>query len=242
MKSDISILILHGWNLSAEKFTPLVSALRKKGYEAEAIDLPGFGKSETLTREFTLSDYVHFVDTYIVRKKWKKVVLIGHSFGGRISIKLAAMCPQYLLGLVLTGTPGYNPVPKIKIVFFLVLAKLGNLILSLPLLSFLRDTSRKLLYRSARATDFYNTNKNMRDTFKQVVKEDLSEYMGKIKVPTLLLWGVNDQITPVWIGQKMQKSISKAQFFTISNARHGAPWTHTKEFIEKCELFLKKLR
>jgi len=232
------ILILHGWNLNAAKFALLTDKLQKKGYQAEAIDLPGFGKTVIPDKPYHLSDYVDFVDSYIKKKRWEAVIIIGHSFGGRIAIKLAAQNPPYLKALILSGAPGYNPVPKYKIIFFLTLAKIGNTVFALPILRNVKALSRHLLYRAARATDFYNTDKNMRDTFKNVIKEELDDYMKKIQIPTLLIWGENDLIVPLYIAKKMSQTISRARLEIIKNSRHGVPWTHPKEFVESINKFL----
>lgn len=240
MKQGGNILILHGWNLNAEKFQPLTRELKENGYTVEAIDLPGFGSSNRPNKPYYLSDYVNFVDNYIASKKWKEVIIIGHSFGGRVSLKLASLNPQYLKALILTGTPGYNPVSKYKIVFFVTLAKIGNTIFSLPLLNIIQEQARRLLYKTARANDFYNTDKNMRDTFKNIVNENLEQYVSKISVPTLLIWGENDQITPLWIGKKMEKVMNNGKLEIVSNARHGVPWTHPKEFVQYTKDFLNK--
>lgn len=235
------ILILHGWNLHAQKFQPLVNEFKKNGYFVEAIDLPGFGQSQLPKKPLYLSDYVDYVTEYIKGKKWQKVILIGHSFGGRISIKLAAKNPSYLEALILTGAPGFNPVPRIKALFFFTLAKLGNVLFSLPPLSNLHGFTRHFLYRAAGAIDYYTTNIHMQDTFKNIVSENLEDSLSNINIPTLLLWGENDRIVPFSIAQKMRHVIPNAQLISIADARHGVPWTHPKIFIQEVDKFLKNL-
>lgn len=232
------IVILHGWNLSAVKFLPLQKEFKKRGYKTICIDLPGFGSTKLPNRSLTLSDYVLFIEDYLKRKKINKVNFIGHSFGGRIGIKLAFEGPQMVHSLILTGTPGINPVPKIRSFFFLIIAKIGKVIFSLPFLSFLEDRIRCLLYRIARATDFYNTNKTMKETFKNIVREDIMPYLSQINIPTLLLWGEEDKIVPVGIAQKMKNIIRDSKLIVIPNARHGLPWTHPELFVNEVEEFL----
>lgn len=233
------ILILHGWNLSKGKYQPLVDEFKKSGYEIEAIDLPGFGQSPLPQKPLVLSDYVNFVEKYIKEKRWKEVLLIGHSFGGRIGIKLASQNPSYMKALILTGTPGYNPVRQSKILFFLTLAKIGNIIFALPLLNNFKIITRRLLYKAARASDFYNTDINMQDTFKNIVSEGLVEYMHKINMPTLLIWGEGDKIVPLSIADKMKQVIPNSHLKVIKDARHGLPWTHPQIFADRVIQFLK---
>lgn len=234
----IPILVLHGWNLSAERFDLLVEELRKRKYIVFCFDLPGFGKEPVPNKPFYLSDYVDFVEKKLVDLHVEKINIIGHSFGGRIGIKMAAQNPNIVEKLILTGAPGINPVPKAKVLFFLFLAKVGNAFFSLPVISLLKDKARQLLYRGAKATDFYNTDKRMRETFKNIINEDLVPYLKEINLPILLVWGKEDLIVPVKVAQEMFKFLKNAKLSIIPQARHGVPWTHPKAFADEVEKFI----
>ena len=65
MKTGLTIIVLHGWGLSAKRFTPLTNVLKKKGYRVFVPDFPGFGASTMPTRPYTLADYADFLDAYI---------------------------------------------------------------------------------------------------------------------------------------------------------------------------------
>jgi len=99
---------------------------------------------------------------------------------------------------------------------------------------------RKILYRTAGASDFYHTKENMRQTFKNIVREELSPYLKKINTPTLLLWGRDDGIVPLSVAFRMSKTISRVQLQIINEAKHGVPWTHPEEFSRHLDRFLKK--
>lgn len=238
---NIPILILHGWNLEAAKYEPLQKELQNKGYKVLSIDLPGFGSTDKPKKSLYLSDYIKFIEEYLRKEKIEKIYLIGHSFGGRIGIKLAAENSKYLSILILTGAPGINPVPTVKIRFFLILAKLGRLIFSFPGLFYARDLFRKLLYKLANASDYYQTNDHMLGTFQNTVNESLVPYLSQINIPTLLLWGEGDRIVPLKIAEKMNKLIRNSKIVAIKEARHGVPWTHSKEFVDEVEKFLNYL-
>lgn len=238
---NIPILILHGWNLSAAKFKPLQDELARRGFQVLCPDLPGFGKEKKPDKPLFLSDYISFVERKLNSERIEKVILVGHSFGGRIGIKLAVQNPKLFHALILTGTPGINPVPGLKILFFLFLAKTGNAIFSLPILSVLKDKLRHLLYKTARATDFYNTDKKMKETFKNIIRENLKPFLSQINLPTLLLWGERDKIVPLDVAYKMNDLIKNSKLVVIPNARHGVVWTNPKEFTQETEKFLNKL-
>ena len=234
------LVILHGWNLSAAKFIPLSRELKKLGYRIYVPDLPGFGKNQKVEKPLNLSDYAIFVEAYLKKHKISKAVIIGHSFGGRIALKMAAAKNGNLVALVLTGTPGFLPLPKIKVLFFMLLAKIGGLFFSLPIINRLDSVMKKILYKTAGASDFYHTKENMRQTFKNIVRTELFEYMKGIKLPTLLLWGRDDGIVPLSVAFRMSKTISRVQLQIINEAKHGVPWTHPEEFSRHLDRFLKK--
>ncbi|MBM3283027.1 alpha/beta hydrolase [Candidatus Gottesmanbacteria bacterium] len=236
---DIPLLILHGWNLSKEKFSPLIRELMKRDYQVYCPDLPGFGKANKPHRSFYLSDYADFIEYFIKKKNFNQVILIGHSFGGRIGIKLAVKNPNILRALILTGTPGISPVSWYKKSFFWMLAKMGKTFLLLPFFSSISEKLKKLLYKFAGATDYYQTTKDMKQTFRNITKENLIPYLSQVVTPVLLIWGEEDRIVPKDIADKMARLMKKTRVITIPDARHGVPWTHAKVFAEIVDKFLK---
>ena len=133
MKSK-DILVLHGWNLSGKRFESLVELLRKKGFRVLAPDFPGFGDEPAPLNAWHIWDYAEFLNGYITSHKLQSPLLIGHSFGGRVALAYAAKYPKNCKGLILTGAPGFSPVPKKKMLFFLILANCLKLIVLLNIL------------------------------------------------------------------------------------------------------------
>lgn len=234
------ILILHGWNLESSKYTSLSDELTKNGFKVYVPDLPGFGKT-MIGRTFNLADYEEFVISYLNVKKLTKVNLIGHSFGGRISLRLTANHQDKINSLILTGVPGFKPVTSFHTLSFLILAKLGRMIFRLPVLSAGRQIAKKYLYKVALSTDYYQTNRELKKTFQNVVKEQLIDFMKIIKLPTLLIWGSDDTIVPLQVAEKMSKLISNSRLEVITGARHGVVWTHYRVFAGKTKRFLDKI-
>lgn len=234
------IFILHGWNLDSNRFYPLVNEFIKRGYQVMCPDLPGFGHT-AINRTFDLDDYVKYVTSYLKKKKIDKILLIGHSFGGRIGIKLAVFHPEFLSGMILTGVPGFTPVLRIKVLFFILLAKIGKLVFSFPVIRSFKNDFQKLLYKLAKATDYYNTKENMRETFQNIVKEELKGYMIRIIVPTYLIWGSEDRIVPLSIANKMLRVINNSHLSIIDHGKHLVPITHMIEFADITEKFMKSL-
>lgn len=233
------ILILHGWNLNKQRFNSLINVLNSKNYRVYCPDLPGFGSAKMPDKPYQLSNYVDFVISYLNKNNISKADFICHSFGGRIGIKLSAFYPERVGKLILTGVPGVLPVPKLKVIFFWGLAKVGKLFFSLPFLSLFKKSSQRFIYRVARASDFYNTNQNLKETFQLVVKEHLVTYLNKIQSPVLLIWGENDKIVPTIVAEKMKLLIPKSNLLIVENTAHAFPYSNPELFFQKIETFLK---
>jgi pimeloyl-ACP methyl ester carboxylesterase len=222
------IVILHGWGLSAKVFEPLARALRTHGYQVYIPDFPGFGNTGIPAKPLFLKDYVEFLSGYMEKKNIRRPIIIGHSFGGRVALKYQFLHPTNVTALILTGTPGFTPVAK-KV--FIVIAKIGKLFFNIPVI-------RNWYYYAVGARDYYRARGVMKDTFKNIVREDLVPYMRSVRVPTLLVWGEHDIITPIWITEKMRDTIKKAKLIIIPNSDHGVLYKNPKEFVATIYDFL----
>lgn len=236
-----AVIILHGWGLSSERFTSLAQGLQKTGYRVFVPDFPGFGKSSMPSYPLHLSDYVDFLDTYVQKKKLDSYVLIGHSFGGRVTLKYSEVARPGLHGIVLTGTPGVTPIAKKKLFLFIFLAKIGKFFFSAWPLSLFREKIRLWYYHLVGAREFNKAQGVMRETFKLIVQEELLTAMKRISVPSLLVWGSLDTITPVWIAQKMHEIIKHSKLIIIPDRDHGVPYKDPELFIQHIRTFMHSL-
>lgn len=233
------ILILHGWGLSGKVFAPLVSELKRLGYRALAPDLPGFGSEPPPSYPWRLRDYVRFVDGYLRRHHISKPIFIGHSFGGRISLKYQELYPKNIAALILSGTPGFTPVPKKKLFLFIALSKVGKFIFSIPPLNLFQDYVRRWYYYAVGAKDFFRAEGVMRDIFKLIVQEELVTSMQAVSVPCLLLWGEYDIITPASIAHRMKEVMPNVELKIIPESDHGVSYKHSEVFARYIDQFLK---
>lgn len=231
-----TIVILHGWGISGDKYTDLQKLLKKDGYTIYAPDMPGFGKEKMVKDVMVVDDYVDFIRTYLKKKKITKPVIIAHSFGGRVAAKLAALYPKEIDKLILTGTPLIKrPLPLKKKIAYGV-AIVGKRTLSIfPQQT--QDLFRKLLYRSIHEYDYYKA-KNLKETFKKVVAEDISPLLPTIRTKALLIWGDNDTFVPLQDGKDIAQRLPNARLVVIPGATHKLPYERVDLFYKEVKKFL----
>lgn len=87
------VLVLHGWGANIDTIMPIVNALKDK-FKVHALDLPGFGKSEEPKEPIDSFKYADIVKAYVDKMKINELILIGHSFGGKLSIILGSKFPE----------------------------------------------------------------------------------------------------------------------------------------------------
>ncbi len=232
------VIILHGWGLSSIKFQLLAELFDRKKYRVFVPDLPGFGNSAMPAKALELKDYADFLHGFMNANHIEKPILIGHSFGGRVALKYQFVYPQSIQMLILTGTPGFTPVPRRKLTLFIAVAKFGKFIVSIVPFHSVQDRIRSWYYYAVGARDYYRAKGVMRDTFKIIVQEDLMPCLRRVMVPCVLAWGANDRITPLWIAQKMKEIIPQANLVVIPDADHGVSYKQPEIFFSAIRKFL----
>ena len=235
----VDVVLLHGWNLSKVTFAPLHDAFKNAGFRVHSLDFPGFGNEKAPDRPWHIVDYAEFLKRYFDTHHIQKAVVVGHSFGGRVALKFSQLYPSSVSSLILSGTPGLSPVLKLKMFFFFILAKVGTFIFSIPPLTIFQDWARRLLYYASGSREFFKAEGTMRQTFKNVVTDDLLVPMQSIMMPCLLLWGEFDLVVPLSIMYRMAEVIPNAKIKIISEADHGAPFKSPEVFVSYVQAFLK---
>ena len=244
MKNGKTIIILHGWGRAKNArifYQKTIAEFEKNGYSVYAPDMPGFGEAAIPTKPLTLQDYSEFIRTFIKKNNIVSPVLIGHSFGGRVVIKYVTTGNADVPAIILCGTPGYSPVKKTKWIVFVGISKIGKLIFSLPGLSKAADKVRGWLYYAAGARDFYRAEGAMRETFKNIIREELKDMMKKIHIPTLLIWGAEDIIVPVGVAERMKKTIPNSKLTIFPHGKHSLIIDDPKNFANEVCLFLQSI-
>ncbi len=229
------ILFLHGWQDDLHAFDVLAAFLSQKN-RIVRLDFPGFGRSETPAEAWDLDDYVRFVSDFIKKLDIQVDVLVGHSFGGRIVMKGIAMEKLRARKLVLIGSAGIARRRTIRNMILWVLAKLGWLIISVPPLVFWREKIRKQAYGLIGSD--YSDAGMLKETFLNIISENLGEYAKKITIPTLLIWGADDTETPLFDGERLSRLIHNSKLKVIDGAGHFVHREKPEEVAHLIQQFL----
>lgn len=216
------LLILHGWGARSESWLRVQDIL-SKDFLVIVPDLPGFGKSDLPPKAWNLECYVEFIFALLRELNLQKFYLLGHSFGGNIAIKIAAIQPDKIKKLILVDAAA---VRRPKSIFKRILGFFAGII---SLFSFLPGYKflRKCFYRIVlRKTDYLQAAGIMKEVFKRVVSEDVRYYCSKIDVPTLIIWGKKDKITPLKEGLLINKLVPNSKIEIIDGAGHAPNLSH----------------
>jgi len=227
-KSGKNIVLLHGWGQNIEMMDPIGKRLQKDFY-ITIIDLPGFGKSSEPTYGYTVYDYFEIVDELLRKLKIKNPIMIGHSFGGRISIIYAAK--KGVEKLVLLASPFKRSVKKntFKI-------KLLKFLKKVPVVKELESYMKTKIG----SRDYRNATPIMRLILVNTVNEDLTEYLKQIESPTLLIWGDLDTEAPLEDAKYAETIMKDAGLIIYQGATHYAYLERINEVINVLNVFLKE--
>jgi pimeloyl-ACP methyl ester carboxylesterase len=216
------IFILHGWTYSTEKWNPFIDLLKKNGLELHLLNVPGL--TQETNRPWKIDDYVDWLKQILDKEK-NKVILIGHSNGGRIALNFAIKYPDKLSHLILIDSAGvyHNELSlKIKRLVFGSVAKIGKKLST-------SETLRSILYKIVGESDYKNATPVMKQTMLNLVNSDKSLSLDKVEVPTLIIWGREDKTTPLSDGKIMHGFIKNSKLQIIEGACHSPMFTHATE-------------
>lgn len=230
------IVILHGWSISdanEQKWGSCITALQQRGYRVTFLKLPGL--STVLEAPWHVAEYVSWIHQQIQDENGP-FVLLGHSFGGQLAVRFTTIYPELVSELVLIDSAGIRDT-SIKAVakrtLFSFVAKVGKQFVS-------NDFFRQLLHKLARETDYYKADTVMRETMSNVLDDAVVTDLSLLSVPTLIIWGELDRITPIFLAHQFHAGIHHSQLVIIEGARHSPQFTHTDQVVDQIDLFLKK--
>lgn len=205
------MLALHGWGRRGNDFSASLHDIA-----AIAPDLPGFGASPTPDRVIGAEAYADIV-AQILDTFDRPPVLVGHSFGGRVAVCLAAKHPDRVGPLVLTGVPlirletGRRPAAGFRMVRWLN---------SLGLIS---DERMERERKRRGSADYRAADGVMRDILVKLVNESYEGQLSRIEAPVRLVWGENDRDVPVSVAETASALLAHAELEVLEGVGHFVP-------------------
>lgn len=215
------VLFLHGWQAPIEVYQSIYTQLEGK-YRVIALDTPGCGKTPEPPEGWTVDKYVDFVLAFCKELGLEQVILMGHSFGVRLMIKIMALHSHALRCDKAVIIDGAGIVPKRSMAYYwkVYTYKLAKKVVATKVGNFFFGPLFEERNRTAGSADYAAASPAMRHTLSLVVNEDLKQLMPKVGAEVLLIWGENDDATPLSDGQTMEKLMPNAALTVVQGAGH----------------------
>lgn len=214
------LYIIHGWTYKPEPWLDVIKDLKKLGVEAELLRVPGLGtKSDEV---FTIEDYINWAKENVPAGS----IALGHSNGGRILLNLLTReGSDYLKGLILLDAAGVYEASKKRDISRVLSKAFSPLKKIKPV--------RKLVHKVLGASDYDQAPENMKKTLDNMLTSDKNLDMTGVTTKTQIIWGSDDQITPVRQGKKMNERLKNSEITIKEGWRHSHYLVSTKELAEE---------
>ena len=211
------VVVLHGWGGRIESMAPVCACLQRD-HRVIAIDFPGFGESPPPPQAWGTADYASFVRAVLGELEISKAHFVGHSYGAKTSLFLAATEQQLVDKLVIVGSSGLRTPPSFKARMKRQVSKGARVVGKVgPVGQKLRDS----IYDKIASTDYKDAGE-MRPTLVKVVNEDLTQLLPRVAASTLIVWGTEDDAVPVAHAKTMERLIPDAGLVLFEGAGHFA--------------------
>ena len=227
------VLLLHGWGVTSQSLAGVQEMLGDT-HRTVAVDLPGFGWSERPPTAWGTAEYARHVVGLMDALGMARATVLGHSFGGRVAIRMAVEHAPRVARLVLVASAGIRPPRGVRTRMRVRAVKLARALFSLPVWGRLGPRLIERLTERVGSRD-YRAAGAMRPTLVKLVNEDLAPLLPAIQAPTLILWGDRDQEVPRSAMERMAGAIPGARMLVFPGAGHFP-------FQDAPEAFARELR
>lgn len=205
------LVMLHGWGVNSNSFSEIVKSIKTK-YQVITIDLLGFGMSDEPHQPLTLDEYTESIYLLLSEIGVDCPIILGHSFGGRIAIKYARL--HTVSSIILVDSAGIRH-RSLKIRYKIISYKIKKHIYRI-----FRPKKLKELMNNTGSSDYRNATNIMKKTMSNVINIDLKNDIKKLKCETLILWGFNDQVTPIEDAHFINQNVKASKLIIFYNSGH----------------------
>jgi pimeloyl-ACP methyl ester carboxylesterase len=208
----VEVVGLHGWRRSRGDITRCLA-----GIDSVAFDLPGFGASPPPAKPMGAAGYAELVVNAVGELTRDPVVMLGHSFGGRVAVCAAAQYPDRVRALVLTGVPLLRPSAMTRPRFRFRLAR------TLNRWSLVSDARMERLRQQYGSDDYRQATGVMRAVLVRVVNESYEKELGRLTCPVELVWGQRDTAAPLATAEQALPLIARGNLTVLEGVGHDTP-------------------
>lgn len=211
------VVFAHGWGRTHHDFIQIAESIAPLA-QSFLLDLPGFGETPRPADAWGTTEYADHINEFLSSVANKPVIWVGHSFGGRIGLRLGVKYPQQLAGLVLVSSAG---IPRKRSALQRFRSKVQGARFQFAKKRATDQAALTELENKFGSADYIHSEKiGLRDVFLKVIAEDQSADVVNIKVPTRLVYGAKDDETPVSIGERLQQLIPGATLVVCPEFDH----------------------
>lgn len=222
------IIILHGLMGGLSNFEGVMDFFPKNGYKVVILDLPLYSLSLLKT---SVANFAKYLKEFIDFKGYNEAILLGNSLGGHIALLSTKLYPEVVKALVITGSSG------------LYESAMGESYPKRGDYDYIKKKAENVFYDPQIATkeivdDVFETvndrNKLIRTLAiaKSAIRHNMSKDLPKMKTPTCIIWGRNDNVTPPEVAEDFYRLLPDADLFWIEKCGHAAMMEHPEAFNE----------
>jgi pimeloyl-ACP methyl ester carboxylesterase len=206
----VRVVWLHGWARQSRDFAAAAQRLADRGIASVALDLPGFGSSPAPHTAGGARHYAELIAPTLREIADGPLVLVGHSFGGRIAVVVASQHPDLVGELVLTGVPQLvrlGTAPRVPLAYRAIRWLARRHVLS--------DTRLEAARQKYGSSDYRNADGIMRDVLVATVQETYEAELETLSVPIAFVWGEADHDVPIEIARRAAALVQGPTTFEV---------------------------
>jgi non-heme chloroperoxidase len=234
------VLLLHGITDSQRSWEPVLRLL-PESIRAIAVTMRGHGDAERPASGYGAEDYAADVIELLDQLGLESVVLGGHSLGTYVAAQIAIAQPQRVDGLVLAGAPGTPAQNPVLVEVAAAAAELDDPIDPTFVREFQGSTTERPLAPGLLDTFVAESLKlpawTWRTAFADLMRIDLSERLGEIRAPTLLISGEQDAIVPSSEQKSLLARLPNAQLLNLEGTGHAPHWERPERYATELATF-----
>ncbi|WP_055442560.1 alpha/beta fold hydrolase [Lacinutrix himadriensis] len=230
------IIVLHGLMGGLSNFDAVTNYFSEKGYKVIIPELPIYSMSLLKTNVKTFAKYLH---DFIEYKGLDDVILLGNSLGGHIGLYHTKLFPKKVKALVITGSSG------------LYESAMGGGYTKRSDYEVIKKKAQDVFYDPAVATkeivdEVYETVNNRNKLIKTLaiaksaIRHNMASDLPQMQVPTCIIWGKNDTVTPPEVADEFNALLPNSDLFWIDKCGHAAMMEHPETFNQILDDWLKK--